>query len=115
MSFVLHKLRYNVGEIKDVPAHMRQHQVIINELESVMQEYGDTLSGEQLLKMCGDVISGHGLVLSGDIDRSILLRPDALDTLMEHVRGVPVAEKPDITPEQDCGPDIAPDAARLSR
>lgn len=115
MSFVLHKLRYNVGEIKDVPAHMRQHQVIINELESVMQEYGDTLSGEQLLKMCGDVISGHGLVLSGDIEKSILLRPDALDALMEHARALPVAEKPHITPEQDNGPDIAPDAARLSR
>ena len=34
---------------------------------------------------------------------------------MEHTRALPVAEKPDITPEQDNGPDMTPDAARLSR
>ena len=113
MSFVLHKMRYNVENIDNVPEHMEQHQRIISKLDVVMQEYGDTLSGEQLVKRCGDVLSEFGMTLSDDVDASVLSRPDGLDALMEHAKCEAKSPALDAAPE-DVGQRYSPKAARLA-
>ena len=112
-SFILHKMRYNVENIDNVPAHMEQHQRIISKLDVVMQEYGDTLSGGQLVKRCGDVLSEFGMTLSDDVDASVLSRPDGLDALMEHAKCEVKSPALDAAPE-DVGQRYSPKAARLA-